>query len=105
VMFVDPALTPVAEPLGVMVATPVCEDAQVTVPVRFWMLELLNVPVAAYCTLPEGEMVLLAGVTAIDCKVALLTVSMLEPLANGPPGLVNVALIDAEPWARALATP
>lgn len=105
VMLVVPLATPRAAPLEFTVATLVSDDAQVAIPVRFWVVALLKVPVAAYCTLPAGVMVLLPGVTAIDVSVALLTVSSVEPLAEGPPGLVKLALIVLEPWATPVATP
>jgi hypothetical protein len=105
VMFDVPLATPVAKPLELTVATPVCEDAQVATVVRFWVVALLKVPVAMYCNVPEGEIVTLAGVTAIDWRVALLTFSVVLPLAEGPPGLVKLALIEVEPWANPVATP
>ena len=48
-MLVLPALTAVASPALVMVATPVFEEAQVTEPVRFWVLPSEYVPVAVNC--------------------------------------------------------
>ena len=48
-MLVLPALTAVASPALVMVATPVFEEAQVAEPVRFWVLPSEYVPVAVNC--------------------------------------------------------
>ena len=46
VMLVEPMPEPVARPLGLMPATDVLEELQVTEVVRFWVLPSLNVPVA-----------------------------------------------------------
>ena len=105
VMFDVPLATPVARPLGVRVAALVTDDAQVAIVVRFCVVELLNVPVAVYCTVLPGEIVMLAGLTAIDCRVAFVTVRAPLPEAEGPPGLVKLALIEADPCACAVAVP
>ena len=54
-----------------MVAFEGSEDAQVTVLVRFAVEASLYVPVAVYCCVVPLVMVVEAGVTAIDCSVAL----------------------------------
>ena len=48
---------------------------------------------AVYCTFAEGEMVALAGVTAMDRGIAFDTLSDVDPVAVGPPGLVKEALM------------
>ena len=60
---VPPWATALASPEALMVATPVAEEFQVTDAVRFCVLPLLNLPVAAYCCVPAGGMFALAGVT------------------------------------------
>jgi len=105
VMLVLPGLKPVAEPVELMVATLAREDAQVATKVTFCGDPLVKVAMAMYCTFAEGEMVALAGVTVIDSGVALVTWSVVEPVANGPPGLVKAALMEVDPWVRAVARP
>ncbi len=44
-----PALAPEAKPPDVIVATETFDELHATVPVRFWVVPSLNVPVAANC--------------------------------------------------------
>jgi hypothetical protein len=74
-----PAATVVASPAALMVATVVVAEVQVTLLVRFCVLLSLNVPVAVNCCVSPLATEGLAGVTAIDCSVAAVTVSTVEP--------------------------
>jgi hypothetical protein len=69
-MVVLPALTPVARPAPLMVATLVAEEAQVTWLVRFCVLLSEYVPVAVNCCVTPEEIFWLAGVTAMEDRVA-----------------------------------
>ena len=60
----------------------------------------LKVPVAVNCCVAPRRCDGFAGVTAIDCRVAAVTVSTVEPVT--PP---NVALIVEVPVATAVARP
>lgn len=80
VMVVWPAVTELAKPAVSIVATPLADEDQVTLEVRFCVLPSLKVPVAVNCWLAMWVMVGLAGVTAIDCNTGGFTVSRLEPL-------------------------
>ena len=79
-----------------IVATVVVADAQVTDAVRFCVLLSLYVPVAVNCCVAPLLIDGFAGVTAIDCSVAAVTVSTVEPL-TAP----SVALIVLVPTRRA----
>jgi hypothetical protein len=95
------APTPVANPLATIVALLVSDDVHVTLLVMFWVLVSLKVPVAVNCCwLPSG-IEGLAGVTAIDVNVALVTVSVSGGLMTDP----NVAVMAVVPAVRPLATP
>ena len=63
-----------------IVATAVVADAHVTWPVRFCVVLSLNVPVAVNCCVIPFAIDGLAGVTAIDCSAAAVTVSTVEPV-------------------------
>src|ERR1035441_5592909 len=95
-----PTNTPLANPPAVMVATPVVADAQVTEAVRSCVLLSLKVPVAVNCRVAPLVMDGLAGVTAMDCSVAAVTVNTVDPL-TAP----EVALIELVPTATPLANP
>src|SRR5262245_19097915 len=62
------------------VATAVALEAQVTWPVRSCVELSENVPVAVNCRVRPLARLGLACVTAIDCKVAVVTVITVEPL-------------------------
>ena len=64
------------------------------------MLLSLNVPVAVNCCVRPFASDGFAGVTAIDCSTAAVTVSVVEPVT--PP---NIALIVLIPGATAVANP
>jgi hypothetical protein len=87
VMVVVPVLTAVANPLLpaalLMVATPVADELQLTVVVRFWKVPSLNDPVAVNCWVPPVAIDEFAGVTANAVKVAVgvtVTVSVVETI-------------------------
>jgi hypothetical protein len=111
-MLVLPTLTAVASPALLMVATPVLVEAQVTEPVRFWVLASEYVPVAVNCWVAPFWIVGLAGVTAIDTNVGAVmvmlkslvvvitglpesvtrTVKLKVPAANGVPDITPLLL-------------
>ena len=77
-----PGPTPLAAPLEVMVATAEDEVLQLTYVVKLRWLPSLNVPVAVNCwTMPEA-MLEVAGLRAIDKRVAESTVSWVKPLTE-----------------------
>ena len=88
------------KPPLVIVATEVVAEAHVTCDVRFCVLLSLKVPVAVNCCVRPFEIVGLAGVTAIDCNVAAVTVSTVEPVM-----LPSFALIVLVPVATPVARP
>ena len=95
-----PTPAPVAKPDALIVATEVVPELQVTLDVRFCVVPSLNVPVAVNgCVAPfviDG----FAGVTAIDCNVAAVTVSTVEPLIDD-----DVAVIVEVPTPAPVASP
>src|SRR5581483_623071 len=95
-----PAATPVASPAVVIVATEVVPDAHVTWLVTFCVLLSVYVPVAVNCCVVPLAIDGFAGVTAIDCNAAGVTVSTVEPF-TAP----KVALIVLVPVATAVASP
>jgi hypothetical protein len=74
-----PTPAPVARPAVVIVAVVVVPELHVTVLVKFCVLPSLNVPVAVNCCVAPLMIEGFAGVTAIDCNVAAVTVSTVEP--------------------------
>jgi hypothetical protein len=95
-----PAATPVANPLAVIVTTPVVCELQVTELVKFCVELSENVPVAVNCSVLPFAIEGFAGVTAIDISVAEVTVSTVEPLT-----LPEIAMIVLDPAAFAVAIP
>src|SRR5581483_6990544 len=95
-----PAATPVASPAVVIVATEVVPDAHVTWLVTFCVLLSVYVPVAVNCCVVPLAIDGFAGVTAIDCNAAAVTVSTVEPLTEP-----NVALIVLVPTPAPVARP
>ncbi len=96
-----PVPTPVAKPVLVIVATVVVPEFHVTLAVRFCVLLSVYVPVAVNCSVNPFAIDGFAGVTAIDTKVAAVTVSV-------SPGLVtpfSAAVICDVPIAIPLAKP
>jgi hypothetical protein len=95
-----PAVTPVASPPAVIVATEVVAEAHVTLLVRFCVELSVNVPVAVNCSVAPLATDGLAGVTAMEANVADPTVSTVEPVM-----LPLFAEIVEVPVATPVATP
>ena len=101
VIVVVPKVTPVATPDVLIVAIAVLEEFHVTFDVRFWVVWLLNVPVAVYgCDVPAA-IDAVAGVTAIDTNTAGVTVR----ITPGEVMLPCVAVIVVAPTATPVAIP
>ena len=100
VIVVLPCATDVASPALLIVAMLVADEAQVTVPVRFCVLPLEYVPVAVNCCIRPSVIEGLVGVTAIDTRVAGLTVRTVEPAIDP-----EVAEIVVLPVATEVASP
>lgn len=100
VMVTVPRLRPVSRPLTVIDATVLLEELQFTVLVMFCVVPSENVPVAVNCCKSPKEIEALTGVTAIELKLALVTVRVaLEEI------LPEVAVMVQVPGATALASP
>jgi hypothetical protein len=95
-----PTPAPLASPEALIVAVVVVPDDHVTVDVRFCVEPSLNVPVAVNCCVAPLAIDGFAGVTAIDCNVAAVTVSKVEPLMDD-----DVAVIVEVPTPAPLARP
>src|SRR5262249_5377650 len=95
-----PVAIAVASPPLVIVATGVVADAQVTWLVRTCVDWSVYVPVAVNCWVRPLATLGLAGVTAIDCSAAAVTVITVEPEIP-----FSVALIVEVPVAIAVARP
>lgn len=65
---VVPSLTAVANPVLLIVATPVIDEDHVATAVKFCVVESANVPVAVNCWVVPLAMLELGGVTAIDAS-------------------------------------
>jgi hypothetical protein len=100
VMVEVPTPAPEAKPTALIVAVVVVPDDQVTVDVKFCVVPSLNVPVAVNCCVAPLVIDGFAGVTAIDCSVAAVTVSKVEPLIAP-----DVALIVEVPTPAPVASP
>jgi hypothetical protein len=64
----------------VLIVTPVPVAFHVTLDVMFWVGPLENVPVAVNCCELPAATAMVPGVIAIDCKVAGVTVTLVEPV-------------------------
>ena len=95
-----PTPAPVAIPAALIVAVVVVPELQVTLEVRFCVVPSLNVPVAVNCCVAPLVIDRFAGVTAIDCSVAAVTVSTVEPEIDD-----DVALIVEVPTPAPVANP
>ncbi len=102
VMVVVPVVWPVASPLALIVAVEVADELHITAAVRFMVVPSLNIPRAVNCCVNPAATDGFAGVTAIDCSVAALTVSVVEPLMV-PDTAVMVVVPIAIPVASPLA--
>src|SRR5207302_1119614 len=85
-------------PAGVMVATEGVAEAHVTWSVRSSVELLEKVPVALNCSVLPLAMLGLAGVTAIETSVTLLTVRLADPCT-----VPSVAVIADVPGATPVA--
>lgn len=101
VMVTVPAPTAVARPLLFTVATDVLDELQVTCPVRLKVDPSENVPVAVSCVLTPEGMLELADVTAIDERVAEVTVRV--AVAEVVPIVALMVTVPA--WKVAVARP
>src|ERR1700722_1149358 len=95
-----PTPAPVARPVVLIVAVVVVPEDQVTLDVRFCVVPSPNVPVAVNCCVAPLAIDGFAGVTAIDCNVAAVPVSKVEPLMDDA-----VAVIVEVPTPAPLARP
>ena len=95
-----PGANPVASPAAEMVATAGVADAQVTWPVRSSVVLSEKVPMAVNDSVVPSVMLGLAGVTAIDCRIAGPTVSNAWPVTPS-----KVALMEEVPAVNPAATP
>ena len=87
---------------GLIVAVAGVAEAQVTEPVMSAVVASEYVPVAVNCWFVPAAIDGLAGVTAMLCRVADVTVSTVEPLTR--PSVALMLLVPtATPWARPVA--
>ena len=107
VMLVVPAATPVAvpAPVPVIVAAAVFDDVHTTPVVNGAVVPLLYVPVAVYVCVSPAAMLAVVGVTAIDCSVAAVTVSVIPALVNPPDAAVILVVPVATPVAVPVPVP
>jgi hypothetical protein len=100
VMVAVPAALAVARPLLATVAVAVLDELQVTCVVIVWVVESEYVPVAVNCWVVPATLVAVAGVTAIEDRVAAVTVR-----AAVPDLPLKVAVMVTAPAALAVARP
>jgi len=84
-----------------IVATPVLDEDQVTEVVKFWVLASEKVPVAVYCWMVPCAIWASGGETAIETRVAFVTVNPVFP-DTLPIAAVMVVLPADTPVARPL---
>ena len=99
-MVADPVPMLVASPTLLMLAVETVSEAHVAVELRSCVLPSLNVPVAINCCVVPKAMKGFAGVTAIDCRTAAVTLIVVLPLI-----VPEVAIICAEPVPTLNANP
>ena len=80
VMCVVPVPFAVAKPLLSIVATLVSDDFQVTALVMSTVVPSSSVPIAVNCFVPSEAIEALLGLTAIERRLATVTVTLVEPL-------------------------
>ena len=100
VMVVVPAVRAVARPLLLTVATAVLDELQVTEIFTSWVVPSEKVPVAVNCWVAPPGTLGLAGVTAMEDRVAEVTVRVVLP-ATVP----EVAVMVVVPAEAAVARP
>lgn len=88
-----------AKPWPLMDAAEALEEVQSTLALMSCAVESLKLPVAVYCLVVPTAMVELAGVTAIESRVAPVTVSDAVPLTE-PDAAVMVVVPAAMPVAN-----
>ena len=97
-------MMPVAKPLVfralLTVATVLSVELHVADRVKFWVLPSGKCPVAVNCNFPPTAMLGVAGVTSIELKAGVITVSVVLP--DLPP---KVAVIVVEPTPTDVASP
>lgn len=92
---------PAAVPEATMFATAVLVVLQVAVVVTSCVLPSVNVPSAVNCWFcPRDQVVIVAGLMAIDFRIAAVTFTVTVPLTP-PKAAVTVAL----PWAEPVTKP
>jgi hypothetical protein len=101
VMLLVPTASPLASPAAVMVAVAVFEEFHAARVVRFCVLLSLYVPVAVNCCVCPFEIEGLEGVTAMDCRVAAVTVST----SAGEVTPLRLAVMLVVPAAKPVAKP
>src|SRR5712692_9247171 len=99
-MFARPNPAAVARPPGPTTATPDASEDQIADPVRSCVLPSVYVPVAVNCCEVPSEIAGFCGVSAIETRVAAVTVRLPEPLTDP-----DAAVIVTAPEARVLARP
>ena len=100
VMTEEPTATPVETPVGKTATTELVPELQITVSLISAVVPSEKVPVAINaCKLPIGT-VAVKGASAIETNVALVTVSVAEPVFP-----LRVAVIEAEPAEIPVARP
>jgi hypothetical protein len=77
----------VVRPVLLMLATPVPDELQVAEFVRFWVLPSEYVPVAVNCSVVPKAIDGLAGVTAIEVKIAATPLPLSETVCGVLPAL------------------
>jgi hypothetical protein len=92
---------PAVAALLLIVATAGVSELHCTVPVIFWVVPSLNVPVAVNCWVVPRGTAGIAGVTAIETNAALVTVIVVEPVIE-PKLAVIVAVPTPVPVAKPL---
>ena len=97
---VAPAVKPVAVPRELIVAWAGEDEVQTTTPETSCVLESLSVAVAVNCFVVSGAIVEFAGVTAMETRLAPVTVSEAVPLTEP-----EVAVIVAVPVPTPVANP
>jgi hypothetical protein len=100
VTVVVPAVKPVASPWELIVALAGDDEVQTTTAETSCVLESLNVPVAVNCFVVSGAIVEFAGATAMETRLAPVTVSEAVPLTEP-----EVAVIVAVPVLTPMANP
>jgi hypothetical protein len=100
VTVVVPALKPVASPWELIVAWAGDDEVQTTTAEMSCVLESLNVPVAVNCFVVSGAIVEFVGVTAMETRLAPVTVREAVPLTEP-----EVAVIVAVPGLPPMANP